>query len=93
MLDIIHQVSQGNILLRTEERKFARSTKSAESEPASTVEAEIVEQLSKKRTRKNNEHTKTLKIEQQVFDIDAKDEIKLSSEAMQEMINRLNYEY
>ena len=32
----------------------------------------------------------SFKIEQQVFDLDVKNEIKLSSEAMQEMINRLN---
>ena len=80
----MHPVSQENILLRTEERKFASSSKSAVSEIASKVEAEIVEQLSKK------SRTNTFKIEQQVFDLDVKNEIKLSSEAMQEMINRLN---
>ena len=47
----MHPVSQDNILLRTEERKFASSSKSAVSEIASKVEAEIVEQLSKKSKR------------------------------------------
>ena len=32
----------------------------------------------------------TFKIEQQAFDFDVKDEIKLSPESMKEMINRLN---
>ena len=51
LLEKLHPVSQENILLRTEERKFASSSKSAVSEIASTVEAEIVEQLSKKSKR------------------------------------------
>jgi len=51
LLERMHPVSQENILLRTEERKFASSSRSAVSEIASTVEAEIVEQLSKKSKR------------------------------------------
>ena len=51
LLEKMHPVSQDNILLRTEERKFASSSKSAVSEIASKVEAEIVEQLSKKSKR------------------------------------------
>ena len=90
LLEKMHPVSQENILLRTEERKFASSSKSAVSEIASKVEAEIVEQLSKKSKRKNKEQTNIFKIEQQVFDLDVKNEIKLSSEAMQELINGLN---
>ena len=58
----MHPVSQENILLRTEERKFASSSKSAVSEIASKVEAEIVEQLSKKSKRKNKEQTISSKL-------------------------------
>ena len=90
VLEMIHQMSQGNTLLRTEAEKFSKSIDSVKREPASTVEAKVLEQLPKKRILENNEHTKTLKIEQQAFDFDAKEEIELSPETMKAMINRLN---
>ncbi len=90
VLEMIHQMSQGNTLLRTDAEKFSKSIESEKREPASTVETKVLKQLPKKRTLENNEHTKTLKIEQQAFDFDAKEEIELSPETMKEMINRLN---
>ena len=54
-------------------------------ESASTVEAEVIE-----KTPQKNNHTKTVKFKQQAFDLDVKEEIKLSPESMNEMINHLN---
>ena len=90
VLEMIHQMSQGNTLLRTEAEKFSKSIDSVKREPASTVETEVLKQIPKKRILENNEHTKTLKIEQQAFDFDAKEEIELSPETMKEMMDRLN---
>lgn len=78
ILEKINQISQNNILLRTEvDEKFASNSDAKMKESISTVET-------------NNEQTKTLKIEQQAFNLDAKEDIKLSPESMKDMINRLN---
>ncbi|MCM3655393.1 hypothetical protein [Metabacillus litoralis] len=78
ILEKINKMSQNNILLRTEvDKKVTSNSDSTIKESASTVEA-------------NKEQTKTLKIEQQAFNLDVKEDIKLSPESMKDMINRLN---
>ncbi|MBZ5753522.1 hypothetical protein [Metabacillus rhizolycopersici] len=78
ILEKINKMSQNNILLQTEvNEKLASNSNSELKEPASTVE-------------EKNEQTKTLKIEQQAFNLDAKEDIKLSPESMKDMIDGLN---
>ncbi|WP_256242065.1 helix-turn-helix domain-containing protein [Bacillus sp. V3B] len=90
ILEKIHPLSQGNTPLRTEEEKFSSSSKSAIREAASTVEAEVIEKTPQKNYHKDNDRLGTGEFKQQAFDLDVKEEIKLSPESMSEMINHLN---
>ncbi|WP_420489419.1 helix-turn-helix domain-containing protein [Neobacillus drentensis] len=86
-----HQISPENTLLRTEEARFVSSSKSVIQETASTIEtANMIEKTLMKGNYKIHDQTKTFKIAQQAFDFDEIQEIKLSSEAMDQMINQLN---
>ncbi|MCQ6281100.1 hypothetical protein JN080_17970 [Bacillus sp. EB600] len=89
ILEKMHQISPKNISLGTEEERFVSSSKSAMRESASTVEAEVIEKTQKIGNLKNNDQEKAFQIEQQAFDFDLK-EIKLSPEAMEQMMNHLN---
>jgi DNA-binding transcriptional ArsR family regulator len=88
VLEIIHQMSQGNALLRKE--NASKSIDSARNESASSVETEVLKHIPKKTSLTHNEPTKSLKMEQQSFDFDAKEEIELSPETMKEMMDRLS---
>lgn len=90
ILEKMHQINPDNTLLRTKEERLVSRSISVMKKSTPTAEAEVIEKIRKTSSHKNKEQMKTLKIEQQAFDFDVNDEIKLSPEVMDHMINHLN---
>ena len=90
LLEKMHHIRHENTSLRTEKTLANSLFESSIVESAATLETQILEKRPTRSTDIKDEKSNTYQVEQQAFDLDVKDEIKLSPESMSLMINRLN---
>ena len=90
LLEKMHHIRHENTSLRTEKTLADSLLGSSIVESAATLETQALEKKPTSSTDIKDEKSNTYQVEQQAFDLDVKEEIKLSPESMSLMINRLN---
>ncbi|WP_338473398.1 hypothetical protein R4Z10_21370 (plasmid) [Niallia sp. XMNu-256] len=90
LLEKIQHKSVGDTLFRTEKALLPNSLRSTIVESAATVETQILGKSQNKRTEKLDKELSTHQVEQQAFNLDEIEEIKLSPESMNDMIKHLD---